>query len=402
MTNSRCIGTTVRGIRCPIIRENDNLVKITVDSVLSAAEQEHFELHDKDVIAITESVLARSQGNYCTVDDIATDIRNKTANTAIGVIFPIYSRNRFSVCLKGIARAAKKVILMLNYPADEVGNTIIPTQKLKEFSINPYTDLLTLNDFYCTFGKPEHIFTHIDYIQLYKQIIEGEGAEAEIIFCNDPGKICIFTDTVINCSIHNRSEIKSELNYYYPELTVLNLTDIMDNSINGSGYNFLYGLLGSNKVTDDTLKLFPRSCSTFCREVQNEILKRTDKHIEVMIYGDGGFKDPVGGIWELADPIICPGCTQMLHDAALPNELKLKYLADNDYRDLSGKNLDQAIINAIENKDEELGTSMLRQGTTPRRIPDLLGSLADLTSGSGDKGTPIVLIQGYFDNYATN
>lgn len=394
----RKVGTISRGIRCPIIREGDDLVKIVTDSVLEAAESEGFELRDRDVIAVTESVVARSQGNYASVDDIAQDVREKLGGETIGVIFPILSRNRFAICLRGIAKGAKKIVLMLSYPSDEVGNELVSLDKLDDAGINPYSDLLTLEKYRELFGENKHPFTGVDYVQYYGDIIREEGAEVEIIFANDCRKILKYTKNVLNCDIHSRARTKKILKACGAE-KVCGLDDILNESINGSGYNTNYGLLGSNKSTESSVKLFPRECTDLVLDIQKEILDRTGKHVEVMVYGDGAFKDPVGKIWELADPCVSPASTPGLDGT--PNEVKLKYLADNDFKDLSGEELKKAIENRIrEKKDNQVG-DMASQGTTPRRLTDLIGSLCDLTSGSGDKGTPVILIQGYFDNYVS-
>ena len=389
----RTVGTTVRGIRCPIIREGDNLEDIVVGSVLTAAKDHNFVLNDKDVIAVTESDVARAQGNYATVKQIAVDVKNKFgADSTIGVIFPILSRNRFAICLKGIARAAKKIILMLQYPTDEVGNALIDLKTFQNTTIKPYWDALTLEDYRKLFGNYIHQFTGIDYVDYYKNIIEEQGAECEIIFSNHAKYILSFTNKVIICSIHSRFSTKKYLEEDKFENIILTLDDIMNNSINGSGYNEDYGLLGSNKASEDKVKLFPRDCQSF--------VAKTGKNIEVMIYGDGAFKDPQGKIWELADPVVSPGYTSGLEGT--PNEVKIKYLADNDFSNYNGEELQEKIIKSIEEKDKNLKGKMISEGTTPRKITDLLGSLCDLTSGSGDKGTPIILIQGYFDNYSVN
>lgn len=397
----RTVGTTVRGIRCPIIREGDNLEDIVVGSVLNAAKDNNFELNDKDVIAVTESVVARAQGNYATVKQIAVDVKNKFgADSTIGVIFPILSRNRFAICLKGIARAAKKIILMLQYPTDEVGNALIDLKTFQNTTIKPYWDALTLEDYRKLFGNYIHQFTGIDYVDYYKNIIEEQGAECEIIFSNHAKYILSFTNKVIICSIHSRFSTKKYLEEDKFENIILTLDDIMNNSINGSGYNEDYGLLGSNKASEDKVKLFPRDCQSFVNNIQQKIIAKTGKNIEVMIYGDGAFKDPQGKIWELADPVVSPGYTSGLEGT--PNEVKIKYLADNDFSNYNGEELQEKIIKSIEEKDKNLKGKMISEGTTPRKITDLLGSLCDLTSGSGDKGTPIILIQGYFDNYSVN
>lgn len=395
----RRVGTVSRGIRGPIIREGDNLVNITVDSVLLAAESEGFSLRDRDVIALTESIVARAQGNYATVDDIATDVKNKLGGGTVGVIFPILSRNRFAINLKGIARGCKKVVLMLSYPSDEVGNALITYDQLDEAGVNPYSDVLTLEKYRELFGENKHEFTGVDYVQYYSDIITAEGAEVEVVFANQAKTILNYTDCVINCDIHTRVRTKRILRENGAKI-VCGLDDILTSSINGSGYNTKYGLLGSNKSTEDKIKLFPNECKQLVLDIQAEILKKTGKHVEVMVYGDGAFKDPQGKIWELADPVVSPAFTDGL--IGTPNELKLKYLADNDYANLSGEALKDAISKSIKTKDSNLKGNMASQGTTPRQLTDLIGSLCDLTSGSGDKGTPIILIQGYFDNFTTD
>ncbi len=394
----RRVGTISRGIRCPIIREGDDLVKIVTDSVLEAAQSEGFELRDRDVIAVTESVVARSQGNYASVDNIAQDVREKLGGETIGVIFPILSRNRFAICLRGIAKGAKKIVLMLSYPSDEVGNELVSLDKLDDAGINPYSDLLTLEKYRELFGENKHPFTGVDYVQYYGDIIREEGDEVEIIFANDCRKILKYTKNVLNCDIHSRARTKKILRACGAE-KVCGLDDILNESVNGSGYNTNYGLLGSNKSTESSVKLFPRECTDLVMDIQKEILDRVGKHVEVMVYGDGAFKDPVGKIWELADPCVSPASTPGLDGT--PNEVKLKYLADNDFKDLSGEELKKAIENRIREKKDNLVGDMASQGTTPRRLTDLIGSLCDLTSGSGDKGTPVILIQGYFDNYVS-
>lgn len=394
----RRVGTISRGIRCPIIREGDDLVKIVTDSVLEAAQSEGFKLRARDVIAVTESVVARSQGNYASVDNIAQDVREKLGGETIGVIFPILSRNRFAICLRGIAKGAKKIVLMLSYPSDEVGNELVSLDKLDDAGINPYSDLLTLEKYRELFGENKHPFTGVDYVQYYGDIIREEGAEVEIIFANDCRKILKYTKNVLNCDIHSRARTKKILRACGAE-KVCGLDDILNESVNGSGYNTNYGLLGSNKSTESSVKLFPRECTDLVMDIQKEILDRVGKHVEVMVYGDGAFKDPVGKIWELADPCVSPASTPGLDGT--PNEVKLKYLADNDFKDLSGEELKKAIENRIREKKDNLVGDMASQGTTPRRLTDLIGSLCDLTSGSGDKGTPVILIQGYFDNYVS-
>ncbi len=394
----RRVGTISRGIRCPIIREGDNLVKIVTDSVLEAAEGEGFALRDKDVIAVTESVVARAQGNYASVEDIAKDVKEKLGGETIGVIFPILSRNRFAICLRGIAKGAKKIVLMLSYPSDEVGNELVSLDKLDDAGINPYSDLLTLEKYRELFGENKHPFTGVDYVQYYGDIIREEGAEVEVIFANDCRKILKYTKNVLNCDIHTRARTKKILKACGAEV-VCGLDDILNTSMDGSGFNENYGLLGSNKSTENSVKLFPRECTGLVMDIQKEVLDRTGKHVEVMVYGDGAFKDPVGKIWELADPCVSPASTPGLEGT--PNEVKLKYLADNDFKDLSGEALKEAIENRIREKKDNLVGDMAAQGTTPRKLTDLIGSLCDLTSGSGDKGTPVILIQGYFDNYVS-
>ncbi len=393
---SRHVGTVSVGIRLPIIKEGSDLASIVVDSVL-AAEEDGFKIKDRDVIAITESIVARSQGNYAKIEDIADDVRNKFGKDAeIGVIFPILSRNRFSILLKGIAMGAKKIYLMLSYPSDEVGNSLLTYDELDAKGINPYSDVLSLEKYRSLFGHKVHEFTGVDYIDYYQELIKSVGCDVEIIFANQAKTILSYTDKVLTCDIHTRARTKRILKENGAK-TVLGLDDILNESVNGSGYNKLYGLLGSNKSTEEMVKLFPRDAQGLVEEVQANILKRTGKHVEVMVYGDGAFKDPQGKIWELADPVVSP-----FHTAGLigtPNELKLKYLADNDYKDLTGEALRDAIKQAITKKDGSLVGKMASQGTTPRQLTDLIGSLCDLTSGSGDKGTPVVLVKGYFDNY---
>ncbi len=394
--NIRCVGTVSRGIRCPIIREGDDLAAIVAGSVLKAAESEGFALRDRDIIAVTESVVARSQGNYATVDDIAADVRAKLGNGTVGVIFPILSRNRFAICLRGIAKGLKKIVLMLSYPSDEVGNELVSLDKLDEAGINPFSDVLTLEKYRELFGVNLHPFTGVDYVQYYGDLIRESGAEAEIIFANDPRAILKYTDTVLNCDIHTRRRTKRLLLAAGAKV-VCGMDELLTAPVNGSGYNEKFGLLGSNKSTEDKIKLFPRDCGGLVLDIQKRILDATGKKVEVMVYGDGAFKDPQGKIWELADPVVSPAFTDGL--VGTPNELKLKYLADNDYKDLSGDALKEAISESIRKKDSDLVGNMASQGTTPRQYTDLIGSLCDLTSGSGDKGTPVVLIQGYFDNY---
>ena len=394
----RRVGTISRGVRCPIIREGDNLVDIVVESVLGACESEGFSLRDRDVIGITESIVARAQGNYASVDDIAADVKAKLGGETVGVIFPILSRNRFAINLKGIARGCKKVVLMLSYPSDEVGNALLTYDQLDEAGINPYSDVLTLEKYRELFGENKHEFTGVDYVEYYGSIIKGEGAEVEIVFANQAKTILNYTDCVLNCDIHTRARTKRILKANGAK-AVCGLDDILTASVNGSGYNAKYGLLGSNKSTEDKIKLFPQECKDLVVDIQKEILDRTGKCVEVMVYGDGAFKDPQGKIWELADPVVSPAFTDGL--IGTPNELKLKYLADNDFANLSGKELQEAISESIRQKQDNLVGNMASQGTTPRQLTDLIGSLCDLTSGSGDKGTPIILIQGYFDNFTT-
>ena len=394
----RRVGTISRGVRCPIIREGDNLVDITVESVLGACESEGFSLRDRDVIGITESIVARSQGNYASVDQIAADVKAKLGGETVGVIFPILSRNRFAINLKGIAKGCKKVVLMLSYPSDEVGNALLTYDQLDDAGINPYSDVLTLEQYRTLFGDNKHEFTGVDYVDYYASIIKGEGAEVEIIFANQAKAILNYTDCVLTCDIHTRARTKRILKENGAK-AVCGLDDILTSSVNGSGFNAKYGLLGSNKSTEDKIKLFPQECKDLVVDIQKEILNRTGKCVEVMVYGDGAFKDPQGKIWELADPVVSPAFTDGL--IGTPNELKLKYLADNDFANLSGKELQEAISESIRQKQENLVGNMASQGTTPRQLTDLIGSLCDLTSGSGDKGTPIILIQGYFDNFTT-
>ena len=391
----RKVGTTSRGIRCPIIREGDDLAKIVVDSVIEAAECEGFGLNDRDVVAVTESVVARAQGNYASVDAISKDVQAKLGSDTIGVIFPILSRNRFAICLRGIARAAKKIVLMLSYPSDDVGNELVSLDKLDEAGINPYSDVLTEAQYRKLFGENLHPFTLVDYVKYYGDLIREEGAEAEIVFANNPRVILNYTKNVLHCDIHTRARTHRILLANGGE-RVCGLDDILTAPVDGSGCNEQYGLLGSNKATEATVKLFPRQCDDLVQDIQKQLLNRTGKCIEVMVYGDGAFKDPVGKIWELADPVVSPAHTPGL--IGTPNELKLKYLADNDFANLSGQALKDAVAQRIREKGDLAGT-MASQGTTPRRLTDLIGSLCDLTSGSGDKGTPIILVQGYFDNY---
>ena len=397
--NTRKVGTVSRGIRCPIIRKGDDLAAIVTDSVLSASREEGFSLRDRDVIAVTESVVARAQGNYASVQDIAADVRAKCGSDTVGVIFPILSRNRFAICLRGIAMGVKKVVLMLSYPSDEVGNELVSLDKVDEAGVNPYSDVLTLKQYRDYFGENRHEFTGVDYVAYYAEVVEGAGAEVEIIFANQPRAILEYTDTVIACDIHTRARTKRILKAAGARV-VLGLDDILNAPVNGSGCNEQYGLLGSNKSTEDTVKLFPRNCGGLVTDIQNRILKATGKCVEVMVYGDGAFKDPKGKIWELADPVVSPAHTPGL--IGTPNELKLKYLADNDFAHLNGDALKEAIEASIRAKDSNLKGKMASEGTTPRQLTDLIGSLCDLTSGSGDKGTPVVLVQGYFDNYTND
>ena len=392
----RRVGTISRGIRCPIIREGDDLASIVTDSVLEAAEYEGFELRDKDVISITESIVARAQGNYAHIDDIAADVKAKLGGGTVGVIFPILSRNRFAICLRGIAKGCKKVVLMLSYPSDEVGNELVSIDKIDEAGVNPYSDVLSLEKYRELFGENLHPFTGVDYVDYYANLVKESGAEVEVVFANQPKAILSYTDCVINCDIHTRARTKRILKAAGAKV-VCGLDEILNAPVNGSGCNEKYGLLGSNKSTEDKVKLFPRECKQLVLDIQKNVLDRTGKHVEVMVYGDGAFKDPQGKIWELADPVVSPAFTDGL--IGTPNELKLKYLADNDFKDLSGDALKEAISKSIREKDGNLVGNMASQGTTPRQLTDLIGSLCDLTSGSGDKGTPVVLIQGYFDNY---
>ena len=393
----RVFGTVSMGLRAPIIRQGDDLVKIVTDTVVDAMNEEGLAPRDRDVVCMTEAIVARAQGNYASVDDIATDVRNKFGGETVGVIFPILSRNRFAICLRGIAKGCRKGVLMLSYPSDEVGNHLVDLDSLDEKGINPYTDVLTEKEWRDLFGYPKHTFTGVDYVEYYSKLVRECGAEVEVIFANDCRAILGYTKNVLNCDIHSRARTKRLLKKAGAE-RVYGLDEILTTSVNGSGYNALYGLLGSNKATEDTVKLFPRDCQTLVEDIQKSLLDVTGRHIEVMVYGDGAFKDPVGKIWELADPVVSPAYTPGLEGT--PNELKLKYLADNDFSGLSGKELQLAIKNRIMDKDgSSLVGNMVSQGTTPRRLTDLIGSLCDLTSGSGDKGPPIVYIQGYFDNY---
>ena len=392
----RRVGTVSRGIRCPIIRQGDDLAQIVADSVLEAAEAEGFELRDRDVISITESIVARAQGNYASVDNIAADVKAKTGGETVGVIFPILSRNRFAICLKGIAKGVKKVVLMLSYPSDEVGNELVSLDKIDEAGVNPYSDVLSLEKYRELFGKNLHEFTGVDYVEYYGDVVRSCGAEVEFVFANQAKTILDYTDCVINCDIHTRARTKRILKAAGAKV-VLGLDEILNAPVDGSGYNENYGLLGSNKSTEDMVKLFPRDAQPLVLDIQEKVLKATGKHVEVMVYCDGAFKDPKGKIWELADPVVSPAFTDGL--VGTPNELKLKYLADNDFKDLSGEELKKAISESIKSKQDNLVGNMASQGTTPRQLTDLIGSLCDLTSGSGDKGTPVVLVQGYFDNY---
>jgi len=396
---SRMIGTVSMGVRAPIIHEGDDLVEIVSGCILDAMKEDGLQPRDRDVLAMTESIVARAQGNYVTVDHIAADVKNKLGGETIGVIFPIFSRNRFSICLRGIAKGAKKVVLMLSYPSDEVGNHLIDLDEMDAKGIDPYTDVLTEEKYRELFGYKKHVFTGVDYVEYYGELIRSCGAEAEIIFANNPRAILEYTKNVLTCDIHTRARTKRILQAAGAE-RVCTLDEIMNAPIDGSGYNENYGLLGSNKSTEDKIKLFPRDCQPLVDAIQARMLEKTGKHIEVMVYGDGAFKDPVGKIWELADPVVSPAYTAGLEGT--PNELKLKYLADNDFAGLEGKALQDAIKASIQHKDGDLVGNMASQGTTPRRFTDLIGSLCDLTSGSGDKGTPIVYIQGYFDNYTTD
>ena len=393
----RKVGTISRGIRCPIIREGDDLAEIVVQSVLDAAESEGYGIRNRDIVAVTESVVARAQGNYASVDAIATDVKNKLGGQTVGVIFPILSRNRFAICLRGIARGCKKIVLMLSYPSDEVGNELVSFDQLDAAKINPYSDVLSLERYRELFGENRHPFTMVDYVQYYSDLVREEGAEVEVIFANDPRVILDYTKNVLTCDVHTRVRTKRLLWNAGAE-RVCGLDDILNAPVGGSGCNEKYGLLGSNKSTENTVKLFPRECNDLVQKIQSQLLEKTGSLVEVMVYGDGAFKDPVGKIWELADPVVAPAYTAGLEGT--PNELKLKYLADNDFSALSGEELQKAIKSRIAAKDDtSLVGNMTSQGTTPRRLTDLIGSLCDLTSGSGDKGTPFVYIQGYFDNF---
>ena len=395
---SRMVGTVSRGVRAPIIRQGDDLAKIVTSSVLDAAREEGFSVRDRDIVAMTEAIVARAQGNYASIDDIAADVKAKLGGETVGVIFPILSRNRFSLCLSGIARGAKKIVLMLSYPADEVGNHLVSIDALDENGIDPYRDVLDLKRYRDCFGYEKHRFTGVDYVEFYEKLIREAGADCEIVFANDPRAILNYTDNVLNCDIHTRARTKRLL-LAAGAKKVFGLDEILTESVNGSGYNEKYGLLGSNKATERDVKLFPRDCQALVEDIQARIFEETGKKVEVMVYGDGAFKDPVGKIWELADPVVSPAYTSGLEGT--PNELKLKYLADNDFAELSGEALKEAIKTKIQEKDGDLVGQMISEGTTPRQLTDLIGSLCDLTSGSGDKGTPIVYIQGYFDNYTT-
>ena len=392
----RIVGTVVRGLRCPIVKEGDRIEDIVVESVLKASESEGFTINDKDIVTVTESVVARAQGNYASIDNIAKDVKSKFGDDTIGVIFPILSRNRFAICLRGIAKAAKKIVLMLSYPSDEVGNHLVDLDMLDDKGVNPWTDVLTEQDFRNLFGYNKHPFTGVDYIDYYKSLIEEYGVECEVIFSNNPKTILNYTKSVLTCDIHTRFRTKKILKANGGE-KIYSLDNILCESIDGSGYNESFGLLGSNKSTEETVKLFPRNCQPVVDNIQAILKEKTGKDVEVMIYGDGAFKDPVGKIWELADPVVSPAYTSGLNGT--PNEIKLKYLADNNFADLKGEELKKAISEYIKNKESDLVGAMEAQGTTPRRLTDLIGSLSDLTSGSGDKGTPIIFIQGYFDNY---
>ena len=395
---SRMVGTISRGLRAPIIRQGDDIVDIVVNTVLEAAECDGFKVRDKDIVAMTEAIVARAQGNYASVDDIAKDVKAKFGGETVGVIFPILSRNRFAICLRGIAKGAKKIVLMLSYPSDEVGNHLISLDALDEKGVNPYTDVLSLEKYRELFGYEKHRFTGVDYVEYYESLIRESGADCEIIFANDPRAILKYTKNVLNCDIHSRFRTKRLLKNAGVEINY-GIDEILSTPINGSGYNPEYGLLGSNKATEDTVKLFPKDCQPVVDAIQEKLYAKTGKKVEVMVYGDGAFKDPVGKIWELADPIVSPAYTDGLNGT--PNELKLKYLADNEFAGLSGEALKEAIKEKIQEKDGDLVGKMASEGTTPRQLTDLIGSLCDLTSGSGDKGTPIVYIQGYFDNYTT-
>ena len=395
---SRMVGTISRGVRAPIIRSGDDIAAIVTESVITAAREEGYEIRNRDIVAMTEAIVARAQGNYATVDDIAADVKAKFGGETVGVIFPILSRNRFAICLRGIAMGAKKVVLLLSYPSDEVGNHLLSLDALDEKGVNPYSDVLDLKTYRELFGYEKHPFTGVDYVEYYETLVKECGADVEIVFANDPRTVLNYTKNVINCDIHTRARTKRMLRAAGAE-KVFGLDEILSAPVNGSGYNEKYGLLGSNKATETQIKLFPRDCQALVEDIQDRILKETGKLVEVMVYGDGAFKDPIGKIWELADPVVSPAYTAGLEGT--PNELKLKYLADNDFAALSGEELKAAIKEKIQTKDNDLVGKMASEGTTPRRLTDLIGSLCDLTSGSGDKGTPIVHIQGYFDNYTT-
>lgn len=399
MTHERRVGTVSRGIRCPIIRQGDDLARIVSDSVLEAAAEGGFSLNDRDVVSITESIVARAQGNYAGIDDIASDVKAKTGGGTVGVIFPILSRNRFAICLKGIAKGCGKVVLMLSYPSDEVGNSLVSADAIEASGVNPYSDVLDLDGFRRHFGIVKHEFTGIDYISYYCDLIKECGTQVEVVFANNPRTILKYTDTVIACDIHTRERTKRILREAGAK-RVFGLDDILDKPVNGSGFNEKYGILGSNKSTEDSIKLFPHDCQDLVEDIRKRIFEATGRKVEVMVYGDGAFKDPKGKIWELADPVVSPAFTEGLRGT--PNELKLKYLADNEFASLSGEALKEAISDSIRKKDGDLKGKMASEGTTPRQLTDLIGSLCDLTSGSGDKGTPIVLVQGYFDNYTTD
>jgi len=396
---SRMVGTVSMGIRAPIIRDGDDLVEIVTGSILEAIKEGSLAPRDRDIVAMTEAIVARAQGNYVSVDDIAADVRAKFGGETVGVIFPILSRNRFAICLRGIAKGAKKIVLMLSYPSDEVGNHLLDLDLLDEKGVNPYSDVLSLERYRELFGYSKHTFTGVDYVEYYSELIRESGAEVEVVFANDPRAVLNYTKNVLNCDIHTRARTKRLLKAAGAE-RVFGLDEIMTSPINDSGYNARYGLLGSNKSTEEKIKLFPRECQDLVEQIQARLLKETGKHVEVMVYGDGAFKDPIGKIWELADPVVSPAYTAGLEGT--PNELKLKYLADNDFANLTGEALRDAIKGEIQKKDGSLVGNMASQGTTPRRLTDLIGSLCDLTSGSGDKGTPIVYIQGYFDNYTND
>ena len=396
---SRMVGTVSRGLRAPIIRQGDDIVDIVVNTVIEASESDGFAVRDKDIVAMTEAIVARAQGNYASIDDIAEDVKAKFGGETVGVIFPILSRNRFAICLRGIAKGAKKVVLMLSYPSDEVGNHLVSLDALDEKGVNPYTDVLSLEKYRELFGYEKHRFTGVDYVEYYESIIRESGADCEIVFANDPRAILKYTKNVLNCDIHSRFRTKRLLKNAGVEINY-GIDEILSAPVNGSGYNPEYGLLGSNKATEDTVKLFPKDCQPIVDAIQKKLYEKTGKKVEVMVYGDGAFKDPVGKIWELADPIVSPAYTDGLDGT--PNELKLKYLADNEFAGLKGEELKEAIKGKIQEKDDNLVGKMASEGTTPRQLTDLIGSLCDLTSGSGDKGTPIVYIQGYFDNYTTD